>query len=130
MSKRTFVVTGNWSWDHSNSQLATFTIEGDEAEEWRSDPLPMDTPLTPDNFSKYFEAKRDYFLSRIKKLLTALDDSIMGKIRPGSLYEVRSGSYFNAGPPTQRKEEAEINAFNLTVEWLCNLNENGEPIFN
>lgn len=115
MGKRAFLVSGNWCWDHSNTEILTFTIEGDEKEENYGDPLPINEPLTPVTFPKYYRKYDGTIKHYIEEGLKAIDGSIMGQIEPGSLYEIKDGGI---------TIPAGNESLNLELTWLCLIKRN------
>jgi len=90
MGKRQFVVTINWAWDHSNTEIATFTIEGDAEEENRASPLFIDRPLTTGSFRSYYQKHSGTFKIVFKKLLDAVNGNPIDKANLVELYELKN----------------------------------------
>lgn len=125
MSKRSFLVTGSWAWDHLNTELGTFTIECDQSEEELNFPISPNEPLTPENFTDYYKHHRDIIEDSVAKILAAIDGSIMGQIDPGSIYEIISGiNNIPTSNPSDRSEGQKIININLQLIHLCRLKRN------
>jgi len=90
MGKRQFVVTINWAWDHSNTEIATFTIEGDAEEENRASPLFIDVPLTTGSFRSYYQKHSGVFKIVFEKLRDAVNGNPMDKANLVELYELQN----------------------------------------
>ena len=90
MGKRQFVLKMNWAWDHSNTEIATFTIEGDAEEENRASPLFIDIPLTTCSFRSYYLKHRGTFKIVFEKLRAAVNGNPLDKANLVELYELQN----------------------------------------
>ena len=108
MGKRQFLVEAEWCYDHTNKEIFTFVIEGDEKEEGdKTSPIFIGKPLDATNFPIYFK-KHDGVIERcIEKMCEAIDNvngnPMGGKTLPTIMFEIINGGYgylkeFNTKP--------------------------------
>ena len=88
VNSRKFLVTIQWSYDHQNTECATFTIEGDAEENDPSHPLFYGKPLGEDNWLLYLEKYQLAIEARVRFLCEAVNGNPMSACacRPMKLY--------------------------------------------
>lgn len=94
MGKRQFLLKMGWAWDYLNTELATFTIEGDAEEEDKDSPLSLNKSLTPETFRHYHEKHKETLQSVFDKLCQAVNGNPMSDcVSLIELHELYPGSF-------------------------------------
>ncbi|HPV70517.1 MAG TPA: hypothetical protein PKY08_01260 [Candidatus Magasanikbacteria bacterium] len=125
--KRKFLCLIEWSFDHSNTEIVTFTIEGDIEEEHNQDsPLYIGRPLTTETFKGYY-SKHEYKIDEvIKTACEAVDGNPMARCaRAVTLHEIYGYSSYEP----KLFEGHKVVVLEVRSQELCSF-ENGKIIFN
>jgi len=94
MGRRQFAFSYRWSWDHSNDEIATFTIEGDEEEENPEIPIFTGKPLTIENAPLYLAKHRDTITNIVYEIAIGVNGNPMGAgPKLCAIFEIRPYSH-------------------------------------
>ncbi|OGF37883.1 hypothetical protein A2482_02335 [Candidatus Falkowbacteria bacterium RIFOXYC2_FULL_48_21] len=126
MGKRQFVLKGSWCWDHHNEEIATFTIEGDVAEEGdKESPIYIGKPLNTVTFPQYLDKHRDTILDIVKKFRAMINGNPMSNsLSDGdvvTLYEI-------APYPKIAQDALKSIMIKLNPEFLCKIDAKGNMV--
>lgn len=128
--KRQFLLLVEWSFDHSNVEIVTFTMEGDSDEEYNTDsPLYIGRPLTRETFRDYFLKHFAAMFGTIERVCRAVDGNPMAACaKPVALYEIDGGGYGSHHfKKTDKSQRAII--LEATPQDLCSFDSKGQIIF-
>jgi hypothetical protein len=113
-----YVLESQWTWDHFNTELATFTVEGREGHRWQTEFECLVDATCP-------EEQKDMILRRLERVAEEQNNCQMDST-PHLICLYRVVDYDGILRVSPR--EGETPKLNLTLELICKFDENNKPI--
>lgn len=113
-----YVLESEWSWDHTNREIATFTVEGVEGQRWQEEFECLIDPLCPEDTKQ--SIIRDF------KDVAKMQNKCQMSCTPHLLRLYRVTNY--DGILRYRTPKGKTPKLNMILELICEFDQQGNPI--
>lgn len=114
-----YVLESEWSWDHTNKEIATFTVEGIEGDRWQQELECLIDPLCPEDVKNgIMEDFKDIAKIQNKCRVNCTPHLLR-------LYRVVNCDGSIVQQPTSKRGAPQVN---LTLKLICGFDRKGNII--
>lgn len=111
-----------WTWDHANDEIATFTVEGTEGCRYE----PEFERLLDPEFPKH---RKEAMLDDLRAIAAALGRGTAGDSKIVRLYRVEDTvGMLNGGQPDAAFKAGRLAVVQMTLRPICSFDAEGQPV--